>query len=111
VKGVTGSGTRDVMITNVEVLNHSTLTVATVKLSWILSTEQRKDNILLKGQTPPIQFSQPLPPGESRAIAFPVVSFDDCKKVLRDDAPDDYLIQVLVSEITYEDGSTWKLDV
>jgi hypothetical protein len=96
-------------ITRVVVWNRSSKPITAVKLSWYLSTEQAPESILQQGQTPLIELPSALLENHARKLDFPVVSLTKiCKPLLKGGVLNgDFRIEVAVSEVRYEDGSTW----
>lgn len=95
--------------TRVMLENNSSKTVSAVKLEWHLMEEQDRSTVLQQGQTPFVTPSGTLPPGKSRELKFPIVSFAKIHQPLMKNnvLAGDYRIEIAVAEIQYEDGSTW----
>ncbi len=96
-------------IKDIGLKNLSSKPITAVKLSWYLSTEQDPTDILMKGQTPLIAISGGLPVGKRRLLKFPLLSFANIAKPLQPAAgflSGDYRVEVEVSELMYEDGSS-----
>lgn len=96
-------------IDKVSLQNRSTKDIASVKLSWFLSPKNDKDKILQQGETPVIYLPEEISSGTTNLIKFPVVTFANIYKPLKDNALNgDYQIVVLVSEATFTDETSWK---
>ena len=95
-------------VADVGLKNTSSKPVAGVKLSWFLSTEQDPDSVLLSGETPLVAISGGIPAGKRRLLTFPVTSFAKIHRPLLHGMTlsGDFRMEVAVSEILYEDGST-----
>ena len=103
------SGIDGLAVKYVGIWNRSPKPVTAVKLSWVLRTEQDPNTILERGQTPPIKFRKGLPAGKQQALRYAVVSFLKIHKPLlkRGVLKGNYALDVAVSEVSYEDGSSW----
>ena len=106
---MTGDVKNGVTITSVRLKNNSGKGVAAVKLSWYLFREQDPKNILRKGETPTLGVSG-LPAGASKGVNHTVVSFGDIYKPLVKNGKltGDFVLELAVGEIVYEDGSRWE---
>lgn len=98
-------------VTNVGVENRSSKTATALKFSWHLSRKQSPDTILQSGQTPLLGLSG-IPAGEVKTYNFPVISIGKVSKSLLKNGTlnGNFLIDVAVSEVRYEDGSAWIAD-
>jgi hypothetical protein len=96
-------------VTRVSLSNREEKTVTAVKLKWFLSDDKRPGPVLQQGETPLLGLSTSLAPGGKQILTFPVVAFEKIYKALMkgDTLNGDFRIQIAVSEITYEDGTTW----
>lgn len=97
-------------VTRVGVKNNSEKRVTAVKLNWFLSSEHNLGVVLQRGETPLVAPPNGLQPGEKREVSFPVVDFEKVyKPLLRGDSVSgQFRVQIAVSEILYEDGTTWR---
>jgi hypothetical protein len=114
VTSVTTDAKRGIAVTKVGLENTSKQNVTAVKLTWRLSNEQTPNTVILEGQTPYITRDGGLPAGISLVLRFPVVIFAKiCQPLVRNGVLDgEFRIDILVSEILFEDGSKWsKLDL
>jgi hypothetical protein len=93
---------------SVSLHNRSLQDVKEVKLHWYLK-EKSQTNILAKGDTG--FFDVTLPAGGRLPIDYPLVSFENLSKTLVKDGvlSGDYRIEVVVSALTFADGSKWSL--
>lgn len=111
VTSVTSDASKGLSITKVKIRNMSVLSVSAVKLGWILFDNKDREgaNVLQQEQTPLITPSGGLAPNQSLDLDYPVVSFAKiCKSMLnRGRLYGAFRIEVLVTEITYADGSNW----
>ena len=105
---VTATSTSGLVVNEVGLKNLSSKVVAAVKLRWYLSEERTPDTILLQGQTPLIALSESLPVGKRYLLKFPVLSFAKIHKPLLTSGSlnGDFNVQIEVSEVLYEDGTT-----
>lgn len=89
--------------------NNSGEPVTAVKFAWFLFLEKDSKNILKQGKTPVLTVPRLLD-GASKVIDYPIVSFADIYKQFVKDGKlaGDFVIEVAVTEITYEDGSVWE---
>ena len=96
-------------ITSVRLTNNSGKAVTAVKLAWYLFRERDPKNILQKGETPVLGVKG-LSAGASKGVDHPVVSFGNIYKPLVKDGKltGDFVLEVAVREIIYEDGSKWE---
>lgn len=106
VIGVKSEG--DKGLTRVELRNRSSKGVAAVRIGWYVSTEGGPGTILAQGETSLL--SAPLHANESVQLSIPPVSLARILKpaVRSNTLRGDFSVQVAVTEIVYEDGSTWK---
>lgn len=97
------------VVTKVGLWNISNKVVLGVKLGWSLTTDENRGAVLRQGETVLIAISGGLPVNDSQSLKFPVVAFRDIyKPLLKNGALDGhYRIEVLVTEILFEDGTTW----
>jgi hypothetical protein len=109
ITGVTGHVKNGGTITSVRLLNNSGKPVAAVKFAWFLYREQGPKKILQKGESPVLGVTG-LPAGASKEVDYPVVSFGNIYKPLVKGGKltGDFVLEVAVSGITYEDGSRWE---
>lgn len=103
---------KSLTIAAVRVANHSSKTIATVKLGWYLSKRSDPNPVLQFGQTPSIPIHNGLPVGETYVLKQPVVSFGKLHKPLSKEGrlEGHFRLAVAVTEIQYEDGSLWAAD-
>ena len=106
VIGVKSEG--DKGLTRVELRNRSSKGVAAVRIGWYISTEGGPGTILARGESSLL--SAPLHANESVQLSIPPVSLARILKpaVRSNTLRGDFSVQVAVTEIVYEDGSTWK---
>jgi len=108
VHSVTSKGYQG--LTSVGLRNRSDKPVTAVKIGWYLSTEDGRGAILARGESPLVSLPAALQADERTQLTVPPVSL---AKILRpfvkgNTLRGDYSVQVVVTEIVYEDGSTWK---
>ncbi|MGH9941955.1 MAG: hypothetical protein ACRD9R_06305, partial [Pyrinomonadaceae bacterium] len=108
VISVTTSSVKGVKISKVGILNQTPKTLVGVRFKWELSTEQSPEKILLSGETPLVGIS--VSTEEKRAVDFPVFSLGKVSKSLLKEGSlkGSYQVVVAVTEILFEDGSSWK---
>lgn len=97
-------------LTEVGLRNRSSKSVIAVKIGWYVSTEGGPGTILAKGETPLLALPATLPANETLQLNVPPVALVKILKPLlkRNTFDEDLGVQVLITEIVYEDGSTWK---
>jgi hypothetical protein len=91
----------------VQVKNRSEKSIASIQLGWYVSGAEGAGEILAKGETRVLAASVP---GQERAeVAIPNVSWERVLKPLMRNGTllGDYDIWIVVSKITYDDGSVW----
>ena len=108
VISVTSKGNQG--LTNVTVSNRSSKPVTAVKFGWYLSTEDGPGTILARGETPVLGFPNTLQADDTLRLSVPAVSLAKILKPIArgNTLRGDYSVQVVVTEIVYEDGSSWK---
>ena len=108
ITSVTGSTKAGGTITEVRLKNNSEKAAAGVKFSWYLFRDHAPQEILRKGESPVLGL-EGLSAGRSKVVAYPIVSFGKIYEPLLKDGKltGDFVLEVAVSEITYEDGSKW----
>ncbi|HET9711229.1 MAG TPA: hypothetical protein VFP64_05085, partial [Pyrinomonadaceae bacterium] len=106
VIGIKSEGDRG--LTGVRLQNRSAKAVTAVRIGWYVSTEGGPGTILARGETPLL--APPLHANESVQLSIPPISLAKILKpaVKRNTLRGDFSVQVAVTEIVYEDGSTWK---
>jgi hypothetical protein len=109
VTGVRSEGDRG--ITNVELQNRSEKTVTAVKIGWYVSTENEPGTILTKGESALIVIPNNLNANDSLQLGLPPVSLAKILKpvVKGNTLRGAFSVQVVVTEIVYEDGSNWRI--
>ena len=93
--------------------NRASKPVSGVKLAWSLSTEESSEAILQRGETSIIDLDSTFQSRGTHILDFttvPVVAFDKIHKpfVKNGILTGQFRIDVVVSEVVYTDGSTWK---
>lgn len=96
-------------VTEVGIENRSGRAVTAVRFGWRLSTEQNREAVLLQGQTPLLALRNTLLPGNSVVVLYQVTSLARIHEPLLKNGTlnGNFSIEVMVSEIHYEDGSPW----
>lgn len=109
ITSVTGDVKNGGTIVAVRLKNNSGKAVTAVKFSWYLFRDQEPQKILRKGESPVIGVAD-FSSGSSRDVDYPIVSFGNVYKPLVKDGKltGDFVLEVAVSEIIYEDGSKWE---
>ena len=109
ITSVTGHVKNGGTITAVRLKNNSGKAVTAVKFAWYLFRDQEPQKILQKGESPVLGVTG-LSDGSSKVVDYPIVSFGNIYKPLVKDGKltGDFVLEVAVSEIIYEDGSKWE---
>jgi hypothetical protein len=96
-------------ITKVGLENLSSKTIAAIKFQWYLFREESPQKIAAQGETPVVGVGR-FQPKETREVEYPIVSFGKIYKPLVKNGKleGEFVIEVAVSEILYDDGSKWK---
>lgn len=112
VIGVGSDTINDFKVDTVGLKNTSGKEVSAVVLRWYVTSGESGDEVLLHGDTNSLTLGNGLPAGKSQYFDFPIVSFGRIsKQLLKAGAlQGDFRIEVAVSQILYEDGSTWEGD-
>jgi hypothetical protein len=97
-------------LTNVDLRNRSEKTVTAVKIGWFVSTEDGPGTILTRGESALIAIPNNFKANETIELSVPPVSL---AKILRpvvkgNTLRGDFSVQVVVTQIVYEDGSNWN---
>lgn len=105
VKSERGKG-----LSGVELQSRSSKPVSALKIGWYVSTEGGPGTILAKGESPLLSLPAALNENKSLQFSLPPVSL---VKILNPVSKGkklsgDFSVQVAVTEIVFEDGSTWK---
>ena len=97
-------------ITNVEIRNKSDKTVTAVKIGWYVSTEDGPGTILTKGESALIAIPNNFNANETIELSVPPISLAQILKpvVKGNTLRGDFSVQVVVTQIAWEDGSTWN---
>jgi hypothetical protein len=103
VRSEIGKGVTRVSLRNKE----TSKTVTALKLKWFVSDDKGTGSVLQQGETPLV--AARLAPSDKQFLSFPVVAFENIYKSLMkgNTLSGDFRIQIAVSAITYEDGTTW----
>lgn len=108
---VTTNARKGLTANKVGLWNRASRGVSAVKLEWRLSRSENMEHVLLRGETPVVAIPGGIPEGKEAELNFPVVSFARIYKALLEPGSDslfgEFHIRVLVSEVIYDDGSTW----
>lgn len=109
VTSVTSEGNKG--LTKVELRNRSSKSVTAIKVGWYVSTEGGPGTILAKGESALLGLPGALQAGENFQFSLPPVSLAKILKpvVKGKTLRGDYSVQVVVTEVVYDDGSTWKI--
>jgi hypothetical protein len=109
ITSVTGDVKKGGTITAVRLRNNSGKAVTTVKFAWYLFRDQERQKILQKGESPVLGVTG-FSDGSSKVVNYSIVSFGNIYKPLVKDGKltGDFVLEVAVSEINYEDGSKWE---
>jgi hypothetical protein len=88
--------------------NNTSKKVTFVRLKWFLKTKE-KDTVLLQGETPLI--SVDISAGKDFRLEYPAVTFANIYQSLMKGGQltGNYVLQLTVGNVTYEDGSVWQL--
>lgn len=108
ILGVTTDAKKGLTAERVFLQNVSSKSVKAIKLGWHLR-ERQQTSVLLQGETPTIWVD--IAPGEEKTLDYPVVTFANIYHPLvkRGKVTGRYVIEILVSSVTYEDGSGWQI--
>lgn len=108
VTSITSKGNKG--LTDVELRNRSTKAVSAVKIGWYVSTVNGPGTILTQGESSLLSLTAPLQANEKSEFSVPPISLAKILKpmVKGNTLRGDFSVQVAVTEIVYEDGSTWK---
>lgn len=112
VIGVVSDASHGFKVTSVGLKNTSSKVVSAVKLRWYITSEESRELVLLQGDTNSVRLGKGLPVGKSEYFETPIVSFGKVSKQLlrAGSLKGIFTIEVAVSQILYEDGSTWEGD-
>ena len=112
VIGVVSDTNHGFKVTTVGLKNTSSKVVSAVKLRWYVTSEESGELVLLQGDTNSVMLGNGLPVGKSEYFETPIVSFGRVsKQLLRAGSLQGvFTIEVAVSQILYEDDSTWEGD-
>jgi hypothetical protein len=102
---------RNLQLTHVTLNNYSSKTVLGVQLKWFITTRAEQTKIL----PPPGYtgtFEAYLLPGDSQRVECPLVKFSQAVKYLIKNGvlEGDFLVQVRVYQVEFEDGASWNDD-
>jgi hypothetical protein len=98
----------DLIVKRVVLKNRSQRTVRSVRLRWLLTTNDEQSKVLLQGDTS--AFEVMLPKLAFQRTDTPVIDFAKLVRPLMKDGVinGDFLLKFRVSEATFADGSTWR---
>jgi len=108
VTSVLSDAAKSLTITKVRVKNASEKSVSAIKLGWALIKEG-ESAVLQRGETPLIAMSSSLQPNNRQTVSYPVVNFGKLSKnyISRDILTGSYRIDIIVSEVVFEDETNW----
>lgn len=97
-------------ITNVELRNRWDKAATAVKIGWYVSTENGPGTILTKGESALIAIPNNINANETVDVSLPPVSLAHILKpvVKGNTLRGDFSVQVVVTQIVWEDGSHWN---
>ncbi|HYO63454.1 MAG TPA: hypothetical protein VER08_07340 [Pyrinomonadaceae bacterium] len=109
VYSVTTEADKGLTATKVALYNRTSKDVTAVKLRWILTNGDTK-SVLTQGDTSVVDIN--IAAGKRETLQYRVVSFVRIAKSLVGRSPlnGNYRLEILVSEATYADDSTWRLN-
>jgi hypothetical protein len=112
VIGVVSDTTKGFRVTAIGLKNTSSKAVASVTLTWYVSSDQSGNAVLLQNKTGELSLTGRLPVGKSDYFDLDVVSFGNVSRPLLKNGAlqGTYRIEVAVTDIVYEDGSVWSGD-
>lgn len=107
VTSVTTDTRKGLTITKVGLKNRSGKPVSSLKLHWVLFTEEDRNSVLAEGDTPLIPLSEDIPVDGKRIMEYPVVSFLNISRSLQTDGilSGSFRLEVLVTEIQGDEMS------
>jgi hypothetical protein len=98
-------------ITKIGLWNRTSKPVVSVKLQWMLTTEEDQNTPLIQGETQHIYFEKPFKEKSTKEIKPPVPSFAQVSRSMVSSATNklegNYRLDLAVCEANFEDGSTW----
>ncbi len=108
IVSTTANGKNYGTITKIGLVNLSPKTITAVKFQWYLFREESPEKIVVKGETPIIGAGE-FKPNETREIEYPIVSFGKIYQPLVKNGKleGQFVIEVAVNEILFDDGSKW----
>lgn len=113
---VTNNISGGITVTQVSIQNNSSQTVTAVKLGWYLSPRENRGSILLQGETRLLRIRDGLEPRVTSMGSIPkdvqtVLSFTRISQPLVKEGVlnGEFVLQIFVSEVTNEDGSTQRI--
>lgn len=108
IVSTTANGKNYGTVNKVGLVNISSKTITAVKFQWYLFREESPEKVVSKGETPVIGIGE-FQPKETRVVEYPIVSFGKIYQPLVKDGKleGNFVIEVAVSEILYDDGSKW----
>lgn len=97
-------------LSGVELRSRSAKPVTAIKIGWYVSTEGGPGTVLARGESSLLSLPAALKEDQSLQFSLPAVSlFKILNPVVKGNKlAGDFSVQVAVTEIVYEDGSTWK---
>lgn len=109
VGSVVSDAVKGFRITKAGLKNVSSKQVTAVKLGWRVTAQQARGTVLAKGQTPLVAISGGIPTDGTHVLKYPIFTFAEVYKSLLKGGTLEgrYKVEVLVTEIIFEDGSTW----
>jgi len=102
---------RNLQLTHVTLKNYSSKAFLGVQLKWFITTREDRSKVL----PPPGYtglFEAQLEPGDKKQVESPLVKFSQAARYLikNDSLEGNFLLQIRVFEVEFEDGTTWNDD-
>lgn len=108
---LTTDAKKGLKVISVGLWNRSSKPVISVKLRWLLTTEEDRNQILFDGQSQQIVLEKPLKENETLDLRTSIESFAQLSRSLTKDKSGtlsgNYRLDVVVVEATFEDDSIW----
>lgn len=110
VYSVLTDASKGLAVKQVGLQNRTDRTVSSLRFLWEITQDKVPSQVLLQGSTPIITLEKAIPPKKDYDLHFPIVTFATIVHQLTrtGSLQGHYRILVLISEVHFGDGTSWK---
>jgi hypothetical protein len=108
---VTSVTNKDAAITSFTVFNNSDKDVKSLRVKWLLYTDENRQKVVMEGKSPLLRFFDNLVAGKGGRIKYSATSLRNFYPsfVGNGKLNGDFLVDLMVDEVKFTDSSGWKI--